>query len=139
MINSTFGQYGDVAGSVTFTGTGGTYYFNLTEGLNIRDHYNGLYNNVATNLFGTASYGGGSDRLDAQAFNVAGIGTLNSIEFDAAVPITDSNSQLNGEPFLAAVTADTVAAVPEPSTWAMLLLGFAGIGFLAYRREAKPA
>jgi len=28
-------------------------------------------------------------------------------------------------------------AVPEPSTWAMLLLGFAGIGFM-YRRKAKP-
>ena len=31
------------------------------------------------------------------------------------------------------------SAVPEPSTWAMLLLGFAGIGFMAYRRKSKPA
>jgi hypothetical protein len=31
------------------------------------------------------------------------------------------------------------SAVPEPSTWAMLLLGFAGIGFMAYRRKLKPA
>jgi hypothetical protein len=31
-----------------------------------------------------------------------------------------------------------IAAVPEPSTWAMILLGFAGIGFLAYRRKNKP-
>jgi outer membrane lipase/esterase len=30
-------------------------------------------------------------------------------------------------------------AVPEPSTWAMLLLGFAGLGFMAYRRTSKPA
>jgi hypothetical protein len=30
-------------------------------------------------------------------------------------------------------------AVPEPSTWAMLVLGFAGIGFMAYRRKSKPA
>jgi hypothetical protein len=31
-------------------------------------------------------------------------------------------------------------AVPEPSTWAMLLLGFAGLGFAGYRRtrRAKP-
>ena len=29
--------------------------------------------------------------------------------------------------------------VPEPSTWAMLLLGFAGIGFMAYRRRSKAA
>jgi len=30
------------------------------------------------------------------------------------------------------------SAVPEPSTWAMMILGFAGIGFLAYRRKSKP-
>jgi len=29
----------------------------------------------------------------------------------------------------------TVAAVPEASTWAMMILGFAGVGFLAYRRR----
>jgi hypothetical protein len=27
-----------------------------------------------------------------------------------------------------------VAAVPEASTWAMMLLGFAGVGFAAYRK-----
>jgi hypothetical protein len=32
-----------------------------------------------------------------------------------------------------------VSAVPEPSTWAMMILGFAGIGFLAYRRKSKAA
>lgn len=32
-----------------------------------------------------------------------------------------------------------VAAVPEPSTWAMMILGFAGIGFLAYRRRNQAA
>jgi hypothetical protein len=31
------------------------------------------------------------------------------------------------------------SAVPEPSTWAMMILGFAGLGFMAYRRNAKPA
>jgi hypothetical protein len=25
--------------------------------------------------------------------------------------------------------------VPEPSTWAMMILGFAGVGFMAYRRK----
>ena len=30
-------------------------------------------------------------------------------------------------------------AVPEPSTWAMMLLGFAGLGFMAYRRTKKGA
>ena len=32
-----------------------------------------------------------------------------------------------------------VAAVPEPSTWAMMILGFAGVGFLAYRRKSTSA
>jgi hypothetical protein len=30
-----------------------------------------------------------------------------------------------------------VAAVPEPATWSMMILGFAGIGFMAYRRSRK--
>jgi PEP-CTERM motif len=33
----------------------------------------------------------------------------------------------------------SVAAVPEPSTWAMMILGFASIGFMAYRRKNAMA
>ena len=29
------------------------------------------------------------------------------------------------------------SAVPEPSTWAMMILGFFGVGFLAYRRKSQ--
>ncbi len=32
-----------------------------------------------------------------------------------------------------------VGSVPEPSTWAMIILGFFGIGFVAYRQKGKPA
>lgn len=32
---------------------------------------------------------------------------------------------------------NSVSAVPEPSTWAMMLLGFCGVGFLAYRRKTN--
>jgi hypothetical protein len=32
-----------------------------------------------------------------------------------------------------------VSAVPEPSTWAMMILGFAGIGFMGFRRTRKSA
>jgi PEP-CTERM motif len=28
-----------------------------------------------------------------------------------------------------------VSAVPEPSTWAMMILGFVGIGFMAYSHD----
>ena len=34
-------------------------------------------------------------------------------------------------------TLQQIAAVPEPSTWAMLLLGFAGIGFLMVKRNMR--
>jgi len=30
-----------------------------------------------------------------------------------------------------------MTAIPEASTWTMLLLGFAGIGFVAYRRKSN--
>ena len=32
-----------------------------------------------------------------------------------------------------------ISAVPEPSTWAMMLVGFAGLGFLGYRQRQKLA
>jgi hypothetical protein len=37
------------------------------------------------------------------------------------------------------VTITLADAVPETSTWAMMILGFAGIGFVAYRRKNKVA
>jgi hypothetical protein len=45
-----------------------------------------------------------------------------------------------GDANLSVLTSPSFTAdVPEPSTWAMMLLGFAGIGFMAYRRKSKPA
>jgi len=34
-------------------------------------------------------------------------------------------------------TIAAVAPVPEPSTWAMMILGFMGVSFMAYRRKNK--
>ena len=36
-------------------------------------------------------------------------------------------------------TPAAVSAVPEPSTWAMMILGFAGVGYMAYRRRNQSA
>jgi PEP-CTERM motif len=44
-------------------------------------------------------------------------------------------TSIQGEFFYTTPTVET--AVPEPSTWAMLLLGFAGVGFMAYRQKSK--
>ena len=35
------------------------------------------------------------------------------------------------------LTPTLFGAVPEPSTWAMMLLGFAGVGFMGYRRKGQ--
>lgn len=43
------------------------------------------------------------------------------------------------EPWIMISEVEFTAAVPEPSTWIMMIAGFAGLGFMAYRRKAKPA
>ncbi|CUT11440.1 hypothetical protein BF49_2520 [Bradyrhizobium sp.] len=30
-----------------------------------------------------------------------------------------------------------ITAIPDPSTWALMILGFAGIGFMSYRRRIQ--
>jgi hypothetical protein len=37
------------------------------------------------------------------------------------------------------IRGQLVPTVPEPSTWAMMILGFAGVGFMTYRRSRKSA
>jgi hypothetical protein len=52
-------------------------------------------------------------------------------------PETPGATPFGGEPL--AGTFTIAEAVPEPSTWAMMILGFFGIGFMAHRRKgARP-
>jgi hypothetical protein len=44
-----------------------------------------------------------------------------------------------GAPGSLVVDLPLTSSVPEPSTWAMMLLGFAGLGFVGYRRTKKVA
>jgi hypothetical protein len=37
------------------------------------------------------------------------------------------------------VSTVSTSSVPEPSTWAMMILGFVGVGFMAYRRKGQAA
>ena len=37
------------------------------------------------------------------------------------------------------IRGQIAAAVPEPSSWSLMILGFAGIGLLAYHRKSKSA
>jgi hypothetical protein len=56
-------------------------------------------------------------------------GTYNITLYYADRQITDAQVALN-------VVGANVSGVPEASTWAMMILGFAGIGFMAYRRKS---
>jgi hypothetical protein len=67
LINSAFGSLNTDIGSLTFVGLlGETYTYTLTEGVNVRDHFNDGFVNSASNLSGTANFGP-LDRLDMQS------------------------------------------------------------------------
>jgi PEP-CTERM motif len=70
-----------------------------------------------------------------QAFASSPAGTYVAFE-DLTFPNSDFNY------FDDTFVFNVVASVPEPSTWAMMILGFGGLGFMGYRRkrhEAAPA
>jgi hypothetical protein len=78
-----------------------------------------------------------------QTFNLAGTDPfkLSSISFLATSAGTfgfsfGTTSNDNVGPLLDDVKLD-VSAVPEPSTWGMMILGFFGVAFMAYRRKSQ--
>jgi hypothetical protein len=59
---------------------------------------------------------------------------LGTYQYDPSITLTGAN-YLSGDG-----TVDTrISGVPEPSTWAMMILGFTGIGFMAYRKRKSAA
>ena len=66
---------------------------------------------------------------------VVGTNTL-VIQIDRTGTVPGTDNFLEGARLEASFEA---GAVPEPSTWAMMILGFAGVGFMAYRRKNKMA
>jgi PEP-CTERM motif len=78
---------------------------------------------AAAGVFGVNGFGDQFSANDNQWFNIR----------DTAGPIlffTASSTQ-NAFEF------DMGSSVPEPSTWAMMILGFVGLGYAAFRRNAK--
>ena len=62
-------------------------------------------------------------------------GTLAFFAADITTQEPGSASATTGDVGALALTT----AIPEPSTWAMMILGFAGVGFMAYRRRGRPS
>jgi hypothetical protein len=55
----------------------------------------------------------------------------------ASINLNPYNNQ-HYQDFVTGGGGSLTGSVPEPSTWAMMILGFAAIGFTAYRRKSKP-
>jgi hypothetical protein len=72
--------------------------------------------------------------------SINGTGTDSLFAFlDPSFTVDGPNSGAYSIFFSEGFAGAGVGGVPEPSTWAMMLLGFAGVGFIAYRRKSKPA
>ena len=131
---------------------GGTWTldYDLVANLNLVNNANATTPTApgVTGLFGlTGLVVNGEVELFATSYG------LNELSPTFLYEITDTLSdttiaQASGESFTTLLSTDSgtlirgVAfspAVPEPSTWVMMILGFAGIGFLAYRGKNKPA
>lgn len=104
-----------------------------------------LFLNAGNSQIGIASLGPvtRSDRSNLtglQARDTTGfipVGTR-SIEFQLVATRLQGSNNDGYADNLSFVATQGIGAVPEPSTWAMMILGFAGVGFMAYRRKAKP-
>jgi PEP-CTERM motif len=103
------------------------------------------YNIVTTTgsvLSGNTYQGTTAQFVSSVGFDLSANSELLHLNFSALS--LDSPSSLSGYEFVGGnfrtITSGSItASIPEPSTWAMLLLGFAGLGFMAYRRKSKPA
>jgi hypothetical protein len=91
---------------------------------------NGGIGFYAAGIFNYYTPGNPNGNVDPHAaFNVWGDG--GSLGTLATTASYDANTNFNG--------TYSISAVPEPSTWAMMILGFAGVGFMTYRRRNQAA
>ena len=130
---------------VTFTVDAGQHeVFSLTDAFNPGDVYTvksgGLTAISTFTLYSvpfTLGIGASPSTYDA-AWTDSSFSHL-QLQFDAgSYSLTIQGDGAGGLPAGFAYRLDDGAftsAVPEPSTWAMAILGFAGIGFLAFRRK----
>ena len=123
--------------SSPFSSTGAQGSFSappLTSGKGASDfQYAILFNDTAHN--GNVAPGFGSLTFDITGEQVSDLSSINGGIF-FGVDLRNSNPG-GTTGFVGATLESTVAPVPEPSTWAMMILGFAGIGFMTYRQRKR--
>ena len=75
--------------------------------------------------------------MSSDIANVISVAALNAAGIYATGYASESQAYDFSNAF---ITAGFQSGVPEPSTWAMMALGFAGLGFAGFRRaKARPA
>ena len=83
------------------------------------------------------------EAISNSAFGIYGLGSafpLTSGSLNpptAATFSTDGGALVFADDSFTTVSFQATGGVPEPSTWAMLLAGFAGLGFIGYRQTVK--
>jgi hypothetical protein len=92
------------------------------------DNYTLTGANLAS-MFGADGNGNQTDPLGNQLVTITGLGAFTTATF---------TSTRNAFEFsLVTPTVNQTGATPEPSTWAMMIIGFAGLGYAAVRRNTK--
>ncbi len=79
-----------------------------------------------------------NDAVDLWSNGVFPGSTVADYGLTFATPILDVDPySISADQYIAG--GITVMTAPEPSTWAMMMLGFAGLGFAGYRKSRKAA
>lgn len=140
------------------TAQDGGYFLDLT-GYHDNTPYGGVTQTISTNsgtqyalsfYLGSSSQYGIPDSITATAGGASATFTstnltpnstweLETLFFTATGSSTDISLVGNSGDKYIGLDDVAVAAVPEPSTWAMMILGFVGVGFMAYRRKQNGA
>jgi PEP-CTERM motif len=97
-----------------------------------------VINGTSASNFTVDLFGAGHVLLDAKTLFVGSFGSSDRAHFSFGDTGIISASVI-GDGDFAIDTISFTAAVPEPSTWAMLILGFCGLGFMAYRRKRNAS
>jgi len=104
-------------------------YWGSIDTYNTLNLYNGntLVGTVVGNQVGAPADGNQASGDANRYVNISSSLLFNRVEFVSSSPAFELDN--------VALTA----AVPEASTWAMMLLGFLGLGFLGYRKSSKTS
>ena len=129
LFNTHNTQYGDrgtgaftIIGGNTITGSAGDYV---------------LSGSTTLLAGGTLTAAPVSDPISGQTFASLNSGDFRYLEF-LPTSAASANAACCGSNVYG-LNELRISAVPEPATWALMILGFAGIGFTAYRRKNQTA